>query len=212
VCQAGINYCITKPFLHDEFCYLIHSARSKVNLHRQLITQLKTAEALPPNKNHLFKVRNKQDVFDTTLMLAQLVPADSSEKMLLVFWEALYNTFEHGLLKLGFNNKNTFLKNQQYDQAIEQAVAQLAEDDACYIIVSQISESNSQNKIKIIFTAQSSSANEFFDYTRYKAMKTERFLEPNGRGIATIHQILHELFPHSHCDYSNDNQSLTMIL
>jgi len=209
--QAGISYCITKPFLHDEFCYLIHSARNKVNLYRQLITDLKTAEPLPSTENHLFKLRSKQDVFDTTLKLAQLVPADSAEKMLLVFWEALYNTFEHGLLKLGYENKNTLLKSQQYDQSIKQAIAQLPDDDACYIVVSHIIDSKSQNRTKIIFTAQSSSRTEFFNYEQYKTMKTDHFLEPNGRGIATIHKILKELFPHYHCDYSNDTRSLTLI-
>ena len=126
--------------------------------------------------------------------------------MVIVFWEAILNTLEHGLLKLGYNNKNRLLKNEQYDAAIEQGVNQLSEHESCYVVFSK-----TDNETRIVFTSQSSTPDVPFDYYEYKSMKIKRFLEPNGRGLATINQILTDLFPQHHCHYSKENNSLTII-
>jgi DNA-binding response OmpR family regulator len=179
--SAGAYYYLTKPFDPDMMMAVVNSAIK--NFQRQETTSRNTINdksifgLLSDGK---FIVKDSKDAMNIATAIASL--AVDSDKVGIAILELIINAIEHGNLCIGYDLKKTLSINGMMENEIEKRL-QSPEHSEKRVYIS-LQKSKDEVAVTICDEGQG------FNWREFKEFDPVRLMEPNGRSIAIINNLL----------------------
>ena len=178
---AGAYYYLTKPFDPDMMIAVVNSALK--NFERQEITTHNTVSekaAFGLATSAQFEIKNTQEALNLSTAIASL--AASPDKVSIAILELIMNAIEHGNLGIGYEKKKELSIIDMLDDEIEKRLnAPENKDKRVYISLKLTPE-------EIILTI--CDEGQGFNWRKFKEFDPVRLMEPNGRSIAIINNLI----------------------
>lgn len=178
---AGAYYYLTKPFDPDMMVAVVNSAvknfqRKETNI-RNSVNDRSSFGLLSEGK---FIVKDSKDAMNIATAIASL--ATDSDKVGIAILELIINAIEHGNLCIGYELKKTLSMNGMMESEIEKRMqSDEHKEKRVYISLQK-----SQDEVTVTICDEG----QGFNWREFKEFDPLRLLEPNGRSIAIISNLL----------------------
>ncbi len=174
--DVGAYYYLSKPFDPSMLVSLVNAAtRDCVKVHNTLKQLKKEKPITSLLKSGVFEIRTIEDAYKLTAALAS--HAIKPEEVNLGVGGLIVNAIEHGNLNIGYETKNTLLKNNMLQDEINKRL-NMSENVNKYV---KVIFENLGNKIHLLIE----DCGGGFDWKRYMNFDPIRLTDLNGRGIAS---------------------------
>jgi len=178
---AGAYYYLTKPFDPDMMVAVVNSAiknfKRQEDANTKVINEKSIFNYITEAK---FTVRDTKDAITLAPAIASLAP--SPDRVGIAVLELIINAIEHGNLCIGYNLKKKLSVDSGIEDEIERRL-NLPENKDKRVYISLKSD-NKEVEVTICDEGQG------FNWREFKDFDPVRLMEPNGRSIAIINNLL----------------------
>jgi CheY-like chemotaxis protein/anti-sigma regulatory factor (Ser/Thr protein kinase) len=178
---AGAYYYLTKPFEPDMMIAVVNSAiknfeRQEKSVHN--IVSEKSIFTLATEAK--FVIKDTKEALNISSAIASL--AAQPDKVSIAVLELIINAIEHGNLCIGYDLKKELSLSNRLDEEVEKRLNSIEHKDKRVYIYLKIS--SEQVSVTICDEGQG------FNWRKFKDFDPVRLMEPNGRSIAIINNLI----------------------
>ena len=178
---AGAYYYITKPFDSDMMIAVVNAAIRNYKRQGVVSKPANTFNELTDLMiNGLFSIRDTNDALSLSSAISSLA-ADAHETSIALL-ELLINAIEHGNLEIGYSLKKELSMADRVDEEVEKRLS--SEEYKNRRVLVQVN--NMINDVEVVISDEGKG----FNWNEFMEFDPIRFLEPNGRTIAIINNLL----------------------